>query len=139
MSGFSRATRAITFAAFSATLIPAWTMSVEFPYAALPRPVWERELAHLKEMGVAQVSLPQSNNDAQLDEVIRIVRRLGLTADLEGPIPERLQPLARPHGGPLEETQTAAVRISATMPRALDNERKLLISGTQAVFVDRRI
>ncbi len=124
----------ITLGFFASSLLSAWTMSVEFPYAALPRPVWERELAHLKEMGVAQVSLPQSNNDAQLDEVIRIVRRLGLTADLEGPIPERLQPLARPHGGPLEETQTAAVRISATMPRALDNERKLLISGTQAVL-----
>ena len=33
---------------------------LSFPYHALPRPVWERELAHLKEMGVAHVSLPQT-------------------------------------------------------------------------------
>jgi beta-galactosidase GanA len=33
-------------------------MSVEFPYPNLPRAIWERQLAHLKEMGVSHVSLP---------------------------------------------------------------------------------
>ena len=47
----------LTFVA--AALLPAWTMSVEFPFAALPRPVWERDLAQLKEMGVTHVSPAQ--------------------------------------------------------------------------------
>lgn len=108
-------------------------MSVEFPFPALPRPIWERELAHLKEMGVAHVSLPPSKDAAQLDDVIRIVRRLGLEADLEGPLPDRLQPLAKSHGGPLTDAAAGVIRIAATMPRALDNERKLVASGTQAI------
>jgi hypothetical protein len=119
--------------AFSVSLLPAWTMSVEFPYDGIPRPLWERELAHLKEMGVAHVSLPVSQDATQLDDVIRIVRRLGLEADLEGPIPDRLQSMAKTHGGPLTDTLAGAVRITATMPRALDNERKLLASGTQSI------
>ncbi len=108
-------------------------MSVEFPYDGIPRPLWERELAHLKEMGVAHISLPASQNATQLDDVIRIVRRLGLEADLEGSIPDRLQALTKSHGGPLTEVLADAVRITATMPRALDNERKLLASGTQSI------
>lgn len=115
-------------------LLPAWTMSVEFPWPNLPRPIWERELAHLKEIGVAHVSLPQSEDAAKLDEVIRIVRRLGLEADLEGSIPERLQMLAKAHGGPITEPPPGTVRISAIMPRALDNERKLLTVGTTAIL-----
>lgn len=111
----------------------AWVMSVEFPFAAIPRPLWERDLAHLKEMGVTHVSLPPSTDPAQLDDLIRIVRTLGLEADLEGAIPERLQLIAKAHGGPLTEALSGAVRISATMPRALDNERKLLTSGTPAI------
>jgi hypothetical protein len=112
-------------------------MSVEFPYTALPRAVWERELAHLKEMGVDHISLPASKDamgDASIDDVIRVIRRLGLEADLESPLPDRLQSMAKSHGGPLTEALSGAVRISATMPRALDNERKLLTSGTQAII-----
>jgi hypothetical protein len=108
-------------------------MSVEFPYPNLPRAIWEQQLARLKEMGVAHVSLPPARSAAQLDEVIAIVRRLGLEADLEGAIPERLETLAKQHGGPLTGPPQGAVRISATMARALENERKLLISGTKAI------
>src|SRR6185312_15121277 len=108
--------------AFTASLAAAWTMSVEFPYANLPRAIWEQQLAHLKEMGVAHVSLPPSGNAAQLDEVIAIVRHLGLEADLEGAIPARLETLAKQHGGPLTDPPAGAVRISATMARALENE-----------------
>jgi hypothetical protein len=129
---FCAALRPLALALFAATWLPAFTLSVEFPFTALPRPVWGRELAHLKEMGVAHVSLPPATDDAQLDEVIGIVRRLGLEADLEGPLPGRLQALGKSHGGPLTELP-GAVRISAIMPRALDNERKLLTSGTQAI------
>ncbi len=129
--------RLLSLALLGAMLLPAWTMSVEFPYNGIPRPLWERELAHLKEMGVAHVSLPPSvdapADAARLDDVIRIVRRLGLEADLEGPLPDRLKALAKSHGGPLTEPLDDAVRITATMPRALDNERKLLASGKQAI------
>jgi len=134
-----RAPRIVSLALLAAALLPAWTMSVEFPYNALPRPIWEPQLAHLKEMGVTHVSLPAASVNAsateaaQLDDVIRIVRRLNLDADLEGPIPDRLLPLAKSHGGPLTELPSGAVRIGATMPRALDNERKLLTNGTQAI------
>jgi hypothetical protein len=109
-------------------------MSVEFPYANLPRGLWERQLAHLKEMGVTHVSLPQSQDTAQLDEVISIVRQLGFEADLEGPIPQRIETLAKSHGGPLTDPPAGAVRIAATMSRALENERKLLIAGTKAII-----
>jgi hypothetical protein len=125
--------RLVIFAFFAAVLLHAWTISVEFPFAAIPRPLWERELAQLKEMGVVHVSLPASTNYAQLDDVIRIIRTLGLEADLEGTLPQRLLPLAKAHGGPLTDALAGSVRISATMPRALDNERKLLTSGTQAI------
>src|SRR4051812_1897612 len=100
MSRLSR-TLALTF--LTSALLSAWTMSVEFPYTALPRPIWERELVHLKEMGVAHVSLAQAKDSPQLDDVIRIIRRLGLEADLQGPVPERLLPLLKIHGGPLTE------------------------------------
>jgi hypothetical protein len=108
-------------------------MSVEFPYPNLPRAIWQQQLAHLKEMGVSHVSLPPARDAAQLDEVISIVRHLGLEADLEGAIPERLETLAKQHGGPLTDPPEGAVRISATMARALENERKLLMSGTKAI------
>jgi hypothetical protein len=128
-----RATRVILLTLVAVALLPAWTMSVEFPFAALPRPFWERDLAQLKEMGVTHVSLPGTSDAALLTEVIRIVRTLGFEADLEGAIPDRLQPLGKSHGGPLTEPLAGAIRISAIMPRALDNERKLLTSGTQAI------
>jgi hypothetical protein len=125
--------RALALTLLANGLLCAWTMSVEFPFAAIPRSAWERDLTHLKETGVAHVSLPATGNAAQLDDVIRVIRRLGLEADLEGPLPERLELLAKSHGGALTEALAGAVRISATMPRALDNERKLLTSGTQAI------
>jgi hypothetical protein len=108
-------------------------MSVEFPWPNLPRAIWEQQLAHLKEMGITHVSLPPAGNPAQLDDVITIVRRLGLEADLEGPIPQRIETLAKSHGGPLTDRPEGAVRISATMARALENERKLLTAGTKAI------
>ncbi|HEU5020268.1 MAG TPA: hypothetical protein VFT60_00210, partial [Bryobacteraceae bacterium] len=128
-----RLSRIAALTAFAASLAGAWTTSVEFPYPNLPRAIWEQQLARLKEMGVAHVSLPPARSAAQLDEVIAIVRRLGLEADLEGAIPERLETLAKQHGGPLTGPPQGAVRISATMARALENERKLLISGTKAI------
>jgi hypothetical protein len=131
--------RAVLMLAFSATLAPAWVESVEFPWNALPRHLWERELAWLKNIGVRHVSLPPAHDPAddpaQLADVLRIIRTLDLEADLEGPVPDALQPLTRAHGGPLTEPLPAgAVRVSVLAADALTRGRKLLTSGKPAII-----
>ncbi len=122
------------FAALAGTaMLHAWTMSVEFPYTGLPRIVWERELAHLKEMGVVHVSLPLADDFVAMNDVVHAVRKLNLQADIEGKIPAELEMQLREHGGPLTASLEDAVRISALMPRALDNERKLIAGGGQSI------
>ena len=75
----------LTFAIAS----PAWVESVEFPWNAYPKPLWERELVWLKNIGITHVSLPPVKDAAQdagqLNDVLRIIRRLDIEADLEGP------------------------------------------------------
>ncbi len=113
----------------------AWIESVEFPWTSFPRPLWERELVWLKNIGIAHVSLPPApptfkDANAQLNDLIRIIRRLNLEADLEGPVPEALQPQTRAHGGPLTEPLSVTPpRISAIFPGALLQSRKQLTSG----------
>ncbi len=109
-------------------------MSVEFRYAELPRQGWVRQLAGLKDMGITHVSLAVPRDDAQLDDVIRIVRRLGLEADLEGVVPEGLQALTKAHGGPLTEPLAGVARISALDTGALAAERKLLVGGAPSIL-----
>lgn len=122
---------ALAFAALS----PAWVESVEFPWNAYPRQLWERELVWLKNIGIVHISLPPGRDPAQLDEVIRIIRRLDLEADLEGPVPEALQPLTRAHGGPLTDPLPGPpMRISALAPTALARSRDLLATGTGALL-----
>ncbi|MEP6716826.1 MAG: hypothetical protein ABJC09_14740 [Terriglobia bacterium] len=117
-----------------ARVCPAWVESVEFPWNSYPRPLWERHLVWLKNIGITHVSLPPAKDPAELAEVIGILRRLKLEADLEGPVPAELQPLTRAHGGPLTEPWTpAAVRISALAPDSLVRSRRLLLSGKQAI------
>jgi len=117
---------------------PAWVESVEFPWNACPRPLWESELVWLKNIGVTHVSLPPADatHDAgQLTDLIQIVRRLNMEADLEGPVPESLQSLARAHGGPLTDPLPGApVRISVLAPAAVTQAREVLASGTSAVI-----
>jgi hypothetical protein len=60
----------LAFAAVS----PAWVESVEFPWNAYPRPLWERELVWLKNIGITHVSLPPAKDPAELTDVIRIIR-----------------------------------------------------------------
>jgi hypothetical protein len=121
--------------ALSASVAPAWVESVEFAWNALPRPLWERELAWLKNIGVRHVSLPPAQDVAELSDVIRILRTLDMEADLEGPVPHSLLPLTRTHGGPLTDALPAgAVRISALSADALTHSRKMLTSGKPAVI-----
>jgi hypothetical protein len=123
-------------------LLLAWpaaavTQSVEFPWAVFPRALWERELVWLKNIGIAHVSLPPApapERQADLTDAIRIVRRLGLEADLEGPVPEALLAQTRAHGGPLTDPPSVPpIRISSLAPDALMRGRKALTSSAQAI------
>jgi hypothetical protein len=127
--------RAAIFLLASAAIAPAWVESVEFPWDSYPKPLWERELVWLKNIGISHVSLPPSPNIAGRDEVLRIVRRLGMEADLEGPVPDDLLPLTHAHGGPLTEPLPGPpTRISALSTTAVTRSRELLISGAGALL-----
>ena len=130
---FRTAALILTFA----VALPAWVESVEFPWNVYPKPLWERELVWLKNIGIAHVSLPPAQDSlemAELNDVIRIIRRLDIEADLEGPVPGSLQSLTREHGGPLTDPLPAAsVRISAIAPTAVTRERELLTSGAGSI------
>ncbi len=118
----------------SAAIAPAWVESVEFPWESCPKPLWERELVWLKNIGISHVSLPPSPDVAQRDEVLGIIRRLGMEADLEGPVPDDLQPLTRAHGGPLTDPLPGPpTHISALSTAAVTRSRELLISGAAAL------
>jgi len=129
---------AILVFAFAA-VAPAWVESVEFPWNACPRQLWERELVWLKNIGVTHVSLPPAagseKDGARLADVIQIVRRLDLEADLEGPVPDALMPLTRAHGGPLTEPLAGPVtKLSALDPMAMTKSREAVASGAQALL-----
>jgi len=130
----TRAFLLLLAAALSASSQPALS-SVEFPWANFPRPLWERELVWLKNIGISHVSLPPAapEKTADLNEAIRIVRRLGLEADLEGPVPDDLQPQTRAHGGPLTDFKPAT-KISALAPDGLMRARKVLASPNPAIL-----
>jgi hypothetical protein len=125
---------AILLLAFAAAA-PAWVESVEFPWTNYPKPLWERELVWIKNIGITHISLPPARDAseetaAQLAELIRIIRSLSLEADLEGPIPDSMQPLTRAHGGPLTAPLPVASRISVLAPDALTRSRKLLMAAS---------
>jgi hypothetical protein len=118
-----------------AAVAPAWVESVEFPWNAYPKPLWERELVWLKNIGITHVSLPPAQNVAELNDLLRIIRRLDIEADLEGPVPDELQPLTRAHGGPLTEPLPGPpMRISALSTTAVMRSREVLLSGAQALL-----
>src|SRR6202030_249064 len=89
----------LTFAIAS----PAWVESVEFPWNTYPKPLWERELVWLKNIGITHVSLQPAQDGSELTGLLQILRRLDMEADLEGPVPASLQSLTRTHGGPLTD------------------------------------
>jgi hypothetical protein len=118
-----------------AIVSPAWIESVEFPWNAYPKPLWERELVWLKNIGVRHVSLPPAQSVEELADVIQIIRRLDLEADLEGPVPDSLAPLSRAHGGPLTEPLPGGTtRISMLAPNAVTYSREILAGGSPAVM-----
>lgn len=127
--------RSIALILVCAVAAPAWVESVEFPWSTTPAPLWERELVWLKNVGITHVSLPPAGNRDELNDVIRVIRRLGLEADLEGPVPEYLEAMTRAHGGPITGPLPGPiVRNSALAPAALTRNREILTSGTAAVL-----
>jgi hypothetical protein len=127
--------RAVALLALCAATASAWIESVEFPWNRFPAQLAERELVWLKNLGIRHVSLPPSGDTARLREVINIVRRLRLEADLEGPIPEDLQPLSRAHGGPLTEPLPhSAFRIAALSADTLNRERHAIGDRAPAIL-----
>ena len=127
-------TRSIILFLTFAIASPAWVESVEFPWNAYPKPLWERELVWLKNIGVTHVSLPPAPDVSELADLIRIIRRVGIEADLESPVPDSLQQLTRAHGGPLTEPLAGMpVRLSVLAPGAVTRARELLTSGTTAL------
>ena len=127
--------RAAVLALVFAAIAPAWVESVEFPWNAYPTPLWERELVWLKNIGITHVSLPPAQNVAELSDLLRIIRRLEIEADLEGPVPDELQALTRAHGGPLTEPLPGPpARISVLSPTAVMRSREVLVSGAAALL-----
>jgi hypothetical protein len=111
--------------------------SVEFPWVVFPRALWERELVWVKNIGIGHVSLPAgpAERRAELAELVRIIRHIGLEADLEGPVPDEMMPQTHAHGGPLNDTPPGAMsRISALAPDALMRGRKVLTSSAPAIL-----
>ena len=126
---------------FLALTIPAqaWVESVEFPWNEYPRQFWERELVWLKNIGINHVSFPPAKDSeadrARLAEAIQIARRLDLEADLEGPVPETMQPLTRAHGGPLTDPLPGPpAKLSVLDRSALTRSREIVASGAPALL-----
>lgn len=113
----------------------AWVESVEFPWSTFPPHLCERELVWLKNIGIRHVSLAPGGDPARLREVINIIRRLDIEADLEGPVPDDLQPLTRAHGGPLTEPLPAGTaRINALESETLLRERRAIDRHAPAIL-----
>lgn len=132
-------TRSVLLLLCGALVSPAWVYgwveSVEFPWNAYPKQLWERELVWLKNIGIRHVSLPPAQNVDELAGVIQIIRRLDMEADLEGPVPDSLAPLTRAHGGPLTEPLSgSAARVSILAPNAVTHSREILVGGGTTVL-----
>ena len=128
-------TRAALILLAGAVLSPAWVESVEFPWERYPRELWEQELVRLHNLGATHISLQQGSDAAGLAEVVRILRRLNLEGDLEGPIPAELESLTRAHGGPLTAFLPGPVeRVSVLRPDAVTHSRTLLGSGAPSLL-----
>ncbi len=127
--------RLILLLLLAAAPLPGWVESVEFPWNTFPRQLWERELAWMKNIGVQHVSLPPAKSPAELVDLLKLLKSLQLEADLEGPIPQELEPYSRSHGGPLVAALPGPVaKISALHPKALLESRKQLEAGSASLL-----
>ena len=120
-----------------------FVQAVEFPYYYHPRPLWERELVWLKNIGIRTVAfsagqnVPRTDPRADLAGFLHILRRLGMRAWIYGASPEltaTLEPQLERHGGPIAFVEgpskldapappSPVTRLSATAPDALFRSR----------------
>ena len=147
--GFLRRSSAILLALFAASATPPPTTSpppfvqaAEFDYFLSPPSLWERNLVHLKNIGIGTIefSVPQSLHQVapgdfdftgrtsprrDLAGFIRLLRRLGLqawveTGPLRGDWPRALAGVLAPqitrHGGPVAWISPAVPGIDALWP-----------------------
>lgn len=115
---------------------------VEFPYTQFPRPLWDRELVWMKNIGVESVALsvpsdwapadPNPNHDLQT--LLRTLHKLGLTAWVK---PERentqlsqwIELQRESHGGPVvyfgvDQAPQPVHRVSLLSPLDLSHRRE---------------
>ena len=91
---------------------PGFIYSATFPYQEYPRDLWAGELVRLKAMGFNAVRV-DGGGAAEVTELARLARRLGLKVWLESPVqaPE-LEPFRAVRGGPiLEKPSGRAARL----------------------------
>lgn len=111
-----------------------WVESVEFRWNAFPKPLWERELVWLKNIGVKHVSLPLPADPEQITDLLRLLKSLRMEADFEGAFPAALEHFTVAHGGPLvTQLPQPAARISVLLPNALMESRKQLLAGKASI------
>jgi hypothetical protein len=121
-----------------------FVQAVEFPYYHHPRPLWERELVWLKNIGIRTVAfsagqnVPRTDPRGDLAEFLRILRRLGMRAWIYGVSPaltSTLEPQLERHGGPIAFVEgpstldapappSPVTRLPATAPDTLLRSRE---------------
>jgi len=147
----SRSSRLAILALLAAA--SGWTaefvQAVEFPYYHHPRPLWERELVWLKNIGIRTVAfsaadkVPKSDPRADLAGFLQILRRLGMRAwiyDVSPGLTAMLEAQLERHGGPIAFAEgpskldapappSPVTRIPATAQDTLRRSREALAGG----------
>lgn len=105
--------RLLLLLAAGASLWAAPREIVEFPYAQLPRQLWERELAWLKTLGIGGISLPPDGSQALRAEVLALLARLDLRV-IEADVP----------------------RVSATAANSVVTSREAILKGQSVLWTN---
>jgi len=110
---------------------------VEFPFAVVPRQLWERELVWMKNAGIHTVALEvrASTEEPDVMTILRTVRQLKLNAWVRViptavSLTKTLEPMLAAHGGPIAYLNNAVpqpvTRLSALSAGALASSRTVL-------------
>jgi hypothetical protein len=111
---------------------------IEFPYYAFPRPLWERELVWMKNVGIRSVefTVPAVWKEDDLLAVLRSLRKLEMSAWVRAarPSPELnafIEPHMQAHGGPVmywgeQAAPQPVTTLSALSDKSLRQSREAL-------------
>src|SRR5262249_48261632 len=120
-----------------------FVQAVEFPYYHHPRPLWERELVWLKNIGIRTVAFsaaqnaPQSDPRADVSSFLHILRRLGMRAwiyEVSSELTATLEPQLERHGGPIAFAEGPS-KLDAPAPPA--PVRRLSATAQDILFRSR--